>query len=56
MHSKWGTGLVFKHEVLEAPLSYGNQFKIYKTVDNGTMLEYFYDYAETQGIQFSNGN
>ncbi|MEJ1438482.1 MAG: hypothetical protein RPU61_14435 [Candidatus Sedimenticola sp. (ex Thyasira tokunagai)] len=55
VQSKWGSGLVFNHEAFEAPLSYGSTFKIYKDVDNSEMLEYFYDYAETKGIRFSNG-
>lgn len=56
VQSKWGSGLVFNHEALEVPLSYGNTFKIYKNVDSSEMLKHFYDYAETKGIQFSNGD
>ena len=54
--SKWGTGLVFDHKILDVPYSYGNDFKTYNVVDNDTMLEYFYDFAETNGIKFNHTN
>lgn len=50
--SKWGTGLVFNHEMFEAPISYGDNIRIYKFVDNPAMLDHFYGYAETKGIEF----
>ncbi|WP_180145475.1 DUF7689 domain-containing protein [Desulfoluna butyratoxydans] len=50
--SKWGTGLVFDHEIFEAPFSYGSQYRIYETVESATMIEYFFDYAELHGIKF----
>lgn len=51
--SKWGTGLVYEHEILEVPLSYGIESSNYISIENNTMLEYFFDYAETQGIKFN---
>ena len=53
INSKWGTSLVFNHGVFEVPLSYGEECAVYKSVDKETMLEYFYNYAETKGIQFT---
>lgn len=50
--SKWGTGLVFDHEIFEAPFSYGFQYRIYKAVESVTMIDYFFDYAESKGIKF----
>ena len=53
VQSKWGDALIFDHELLEAPLSYGDDCKYYCHIDEDIMLEHFYAYAETQGIKFN---
>ena len=50
--SKWGTGLLFKHNIYDLPYSYGSEFKKYYTLTSEASLEYFYDFAETRGWQF----
>jgi hypothetical protein len=50
--SKWGTGLLFEHEVFEVPLSYGNAYKIYESTSRDQAINLFYDYAETKGWRF----
>ena len=50
--SKWGTGLLFGHEILDIPISYGNAYKIYNAVTADDALELFYDFAEIRGWEF----
>lgn len=50
--SKWGTGLLFKHNIFDIPISYGNNYKKYVALKPDLSLEYFYDFAETKGREF----
>ncbi len=48
--SKWGTGHLYEHDLLDIPESYGNEVRFYKRIDKETALELFLDYAEFQEI------
>jgi hypothetical protein len=50
--SKWGTGNLWRHGLLEVPSSYGKQISYYSALPREEMIEHFFDFAETKGIQF----
>ena len=50
--SKWGTAHLYEHEVLECPLSYGDDVDFYNSIDPEVCVDRFFDYAESKGVKF----
>ena len=46
--SKWGRGLLWKHEIWEVPERYGNEKRFYALPSTCTGLDMFCEYAETR--------
>lgn len=50
--SKWGTGLLFEHDLFEVPINYGNKYMLYKNISQAVATDFFYGFAETKGWEF----
>lgn len=50
--SKWGIGHLFEHSIFEVPEQYGNDIRYYKQLAKETALDYFFKYAEQEGMVF----
>lgn len=50
--SKWGTGHLFEHDVLDVPSSYGSTLRYFEAPTPTDSLDMFYDFAETMGVEF----
>ena len=46
--SKWGRGLLWKHDIWEVPERYGNEKRFYALPSTCTGLDMFCEYAETR--------
>jgi len=49
--SKWGTGHMWEHEVLEIPLKYGDTYLTFKAISEKEALNCFLDYTRTKGAK-----
>ena len=54
--SKWGTGLLWEHEIWEVPADYGNEKRFYAQPSTCTGLDLFCEYARTQGFDLECGD
>jgi hypothetical protein len=50
--SKWGTGHLYEHDLMEVPSSYGDHVRFFRAPTPPESLDLFLDYAETRGFQF----
>jgi len=50
--SKWGTAHLYEHELLECPLSYGEDVEFYNSIDPEVCVSRFFDYAKSKGVRF----
>ncbi len=48
--SKWGTGHLYEHEVLEVPLSYGKNVRFFKRLSFEEAFKNFARFAEDNGV------
>jgi len=55
VRSKWGIGHLYEHELLEVPGSYGTDIRFLEPIDRETVLSAFYEYAQTNGVEFPDG-
>jgi hypothetical protein len=53
VQSKWGTGHLFEHELLDVPLTYGDTVQFFTGTDVDTVLDEFWSYAESKGAIFN---
>lgn len=53
VRSKWGTGHLYEHALLEVPNSYGTEIRFFEPVDREDTLDAFYAYAQQKGVKFS---
>ena len=47
--SKWGCGLLYDHGLSEVPKSYGDEVRLFRSIDPDMALEHFLDYAKEKG-------
>lgn len=47
--SKWGLANTWEHDIYEVPISYGEQFKIYSSIEQDSSLQAFIEYAKLKG-------
>lgn len=52
VRSKWGTGWLYEHGVLEVPSNYGEEIQYFVGPDEDASYELFIQYAESKGFQF----
>lgn len=50
--SKWGTGHLFEHDLVDVPSSYGSSLRYFEAPTPADSLDMFFDYAETMGFVF----
>jgi len=46
VESKWGTGHLYEHGVLEVPAKYGDKVKFYSPISKDLALKHFLEYAK----------
>ena len=51
--SKWGLGHLWEHNILEVPISYGNEYKYYKDIQKEEAINSFCKFAESKGIDLT---
>jgi hypothetical protein len=52
VESKWGTQGLYEHGFFEVPSTYGNTLGFFKQLPYEEAIEWFYDFAEENGIEF----
>jgi hypothetical protein len=48
--SKWGTGHLYEHEILDVPESYGTQVRFFKSLQFEEAIKRFIDFARENGM------
>jgi hypothetical protein len=50
--SKWGTGLLYGHNIWDVPSDYGSEVRYYEGPDADRSFELFITYAKSKGLSF----
>lgn len=53
IRSKWGKGHLFEHQLFEAPAIYGTEVRYYRPPDLQICEDFFIEYAESKGREFT---
>lgn len=51
--SKWGCGHLYEHDILDAPSSYGDVIRYFKTAERDQVVRRFIEFAKSQGVRFN---
>lgn len=53
VRSKWGSEHLYEHDLLECPLSYGEDIAFFSPINPEICVDLFFDYARSKGVKFN---